>query len=59
MLILTLMLPIYYLKFHFDARDNVLLFHNGVVWLEYAPVFVLALWEWRTHWRPKIVGEAA
>lgn len=59
MLILTLMLPIYYLKFHFAARDNVSLFHNGVVWLEYAPVFILALWEWRTHWRPKTAGEAA
>ncbi|MCH8204107.1 MAG: DUF2029 domain-containing protein [Candidatus Hydrogenedentes bacterium] len=58
MLILTLMLPIYYLKFYFSARDNVLLFHNGIVWLEYAPVFVIALWEWYTHWRPKPPPEA-
>ena len=58
MLILTLMLPIYYLKFYFSARDNVLMFHNGIVWLEYAPVFVIALWEWYTHWRPKPPPEA-
>lgn len=53
MLILSAMLPMYYLKFYFSAQDRVLLFHNGVVWLEYAPVFVLALWEWRTRWSPK------
>ena len=59
MLVLSLMLPLYYLKFYFEARDNVLFFHNGVVWIEYAPVFILALWEARVRWRPKTPPEMA
>ncbi len=58
MLVLTLMLPMYYLKFYFTAHDNVLFFHNRVVWIEYAPVFALALWEWCTRWHPRPVAEA-
>ena len=58
MLVLSLMLPLYYLKFYFSARDDVLLFHNGIVWIEYAPVFVIALWELHTRWRPKVPVEA-
>ncbi len=58
MLVLTLMLPMYYLKFYFTAHDNVLFFHNRVVWIEYAPVLALALWEWRARWHPRPVAEA-
>ena len=59
MLVLSAMLPMYYLKFYFDARDNVHLFHNGLVWLEYAPVFALAVWETRTRWRATPPEEVA
>lgn len=40
LLLLTVMLPLYYLKFHYDARGNVDFFHYRVVWLEYAPVWI-------------------
>ena len=58
MLVLTLMLPMYYLKFYFSAHDNVLFFHNRVVWIEYAPVFAIALWEWYARWHPRAMDEA-
>ncbi len=47
LLLLTLMLPLYYLKFYYGARNNVDFFHYGVVWLEYLPVWLLLLWEFR------------
>jgi hypothetical protein len=50
LLILTATLPLYYLKFYFDARDAVDFFHNRVVWIEYAPVLSLAAWEALRAW---------
>ena len=48
LLILTAMLPLYYLKFYYIALDNVAFFHYRIVWIEYTPVFLLAAWEaWR------------
>lgn len=46
LLLLTLTLPLYYLKFYLDARGQVTLFHHGVVWLEFIPVWLLLLWDW-------------
>lgn len=40
-LVLTMMLPMYYLKFYYVAHDDVDFFHNRLVWIEYAPTFVL------------------
>ena len=45
LLLLTVMLPMYYLKFYYSARDDMLFFHNRIVWVEYAPVFCLLIWE--------------
>ncbi len=45
LLLLTLTLPLYYLKFYLDARGQVQLFHHGVVWLEFIPVWFLLLWD--------------
>ncbi len=47
MLSLTATLPLYYLRFHFEYRGNVAPFDNGIVWLEFAPAFILLLWEGR------------
>jgi len=41
LLALTVMLPMYFLKFHYAARDNEFFFHYRLVWVEYAPVFFL------------------
>jgi alpha-1,6-mannosyltransferase len=50
LLLLTALLPLYYLRFHFSAMDRVAIFDNGIVWVEYAPVWGLLLWEWiRSH----------
>jgi hypothetical protein len=41
LLLLTVLLPIYYLRFAFKARGQVDIFDYGVVWLEYVPVWAL------------------
>ncbi len=46
LLLLTVLLPLYYLRFYFNDRDNVALFDSGIVWLEFVPVWCLLLWEW-------------
>ena len=46
LLLLTALLPLYYLRFHFDARGQVDLFDYGIVWMEYVPVWALLLHEW-------------
>jgi len=45
LLLLTALLPLYYLRFHFKALDSVNTFDYGVVWAEYAPVWALLVWE--------------
>jgi hypothetical protein len=45
LLLLSLVLPLYYLKFYFAAHGQVELFHTWIVWIEFAPVIALAAWE--------------
>ena len=49
LLLLTLMLPIYYLKFYYEAMNNANFFHYKLVWLEYAPIWALLLFEERNN----------
>ena len=56
LLLLTVLLPLYYLRFHLDFRDQARLFDYGVVWLEYLPVWLLLMGEW---WLPGGVGRRA
>lgn len=49
LLCLTVLLPVYYLRFYFRDHDNVAVFDTYIVWLEYLPVWLLLAWEW---WRP-------
>jgi hypothetical protein len=53
MLVLTAMLPMYYLKFYYQAIDQVDFFHNRLVWLEYAPTFALIIWEFYRYTKEK------
>ena len=46
LLLLTMLAPLYYLRFYFSARGNVKVFDQGIVWIEYAPVWLLLLREW-------------
>jgi hypothetical protein len=45
LLLLTALLPLYYLRFRFVALDRVGVFDHGIVWLEYGPVWILLLRE--------------
>ncbi|MFN8006786.1 MAG: glycosyltransferase family 87 protein [Terriglobia bacterium] len=49
LLLLTPLLSLYYLRFYFSARDQVELFDYRVVWLEFVPVWILMVHEWRVH----------
>ena len=46
LLSLSVLLPLYYLRFWFDARDVFHVFENRILWLEFAPVWLLLIWEW-------------
>jgi hypothetical protein len=40
------LLPIYYLRFHYIAQDNVQFFDKYIVWLQFAPVWAMIINEW-------------
>ena len=43
LLLLTTLLPIYYLRCYFEARQNTDFFDHWVVWLQYLPVWLLLI----------------
>jgi hypothetical protein len=45
-LLLTPLLSLYYLRFYFSARGMTNFHDNGVVWVEFVPVWVFLTWEW-------------
>lgn len=45
LLLLTALLPLYYLRFYFKEQNNVDFFDDRLVWFEYAPVGCLLLYE--------------
>ena len=45
LLLLTALLPLYYLRFYFKEINNVEAFDNGIVWLEFAPVWCMLIIE--------------
>jgi hypothetical protein len=46
LLILTVLLPMYYLRYYFEPRGNINLFNYGVVWFEFVPVWILLARHW-------------
>ena len=44
-MLLTALLPLYDLRFHFDSRGMAEVFDHGIVWIEYVPVWALLAWE--------------
>ncbi len=46
LLLLGALLPLYYLRFYYAARDNVGVFDYYIVWLEYIPVWCTLIYEW-------------
>lgn len=57
MMLLTFTLPIYYVLFFFERRQNIEIFHHGIVWLEFAPVYALIIWETVQAIRTKRMSE--
>ena len=47
LLVMTALLPMYYLRFYFKPREQFDIFLYIVVWIEFVPVWALLLWEWR------------
>jgi len=52
LVLLTALLPLYYLRYSCLAAGRVELFDYGLVWLEYLPVCLMIIWEWRSGFRP-------
>lgn len=46
LLILTALLPLYYLRFYLEPRGMVSLFNNGVVWFQFVPIWILLSRDW-------------
>jgi len=61
LLLLTVTLPLYYLRFYFVARGSVSIFDYGIVWVEYVPIWCLLIREWYVSRRsgPGHVAERA
>jgi len=47
LLLLTALLPLYYLWHYFDAIGKVDIFNNWIVWIEFVPVWLLLIRDWR------------
>jgi len=45
LLLLTVLMPVYYLRYYLAARGQASLFDNWIVWAEYLPVWGYILWE--------------
>ena len=65
LLMLSVTLPLYYLRFYFKSRGEVKIFDDGIVWLEFAPVLFMLLIEYYMYNRkirrlaqPEIVENA-
>jgi alpha-1,6-mannosyltransferase len=46
LLILTALLPLYYLRYYLEPRGMISLFNHGIVWLEFVPVWILLIRNW-------------
>jgi hypothetical protein len=46
LLLWTVLLPLYYLRFYLNARDQAAVFDNVIVWIEHVPVWILLGREW-------------
>lgn len=47
LLLFTALLPLYYLRYYFEPREQLEIFSNVIIWIEFVPVWVLLIWEWR------------
>jgi len=57
-LLLSVLLPLYYLRFAFSEADKVAYFDHGVVWIEFVPVYILMIREFVSGGGLKVQGNA-
>lgn len=53
LLLMTALLPLYYLRYYFEPRGQLDIFTNVIIWIEFVPVWALLLWEWRKGYNLK------
>jgi alpha-1,6-mannosyltransferase len=58
LLILTALLPFYYLRFYLEPRGMISLFNSGIVWLEFLPVWFLLLRDWFNSHKLKLTTQS-
>lgn len=46
LLLLTVLLPLYYLRYYFQPRDQLEISMYVIVWIEFVPVWILLIREW-------------
>jgi alpha-1,6-mannosyltransferase len=59
LLLLTALLPFYYLRYYLEPRGELDIFTNVVVWFEFVPVWVLLFLEWRRRRRRGFIESPA
>ena len=47
LLLFTALLPLYYLRFYFEVRGWAEIFDHYFIWLQFAPVWFVLIWEWQ------------
>ncbi len=54
LIIPTALLPLYYLRYYLEPRGQLGIFTNVIVWIEFVPVWILLLLEWKRGRREPI-----
>jgi alpha-1,6-mannosyltransferase len=49
LLLLTSLLPLYYIRYYLEPRGMVSYFNYAVVWIEFVPVWILLILEWHSE----------
>jgi len=50
LLLPTMLLPLYYSWYYLEPRGLLDVFNQGIVWLEFIPVWIALGWAWWKHW---------
>jgi len=56
LLLLTPLLSLYYIRYYLQAKGMVHIHDNGIVWVEFTPVWCLLIWEWLRNRRSALHG---
>lgn len=58
LMLFTVLLPLYYLKYYLGARGSIEIFNRGIIALEHIPVWILLIWEWFKGRRVRLIPRA-